>query len=333
MIKSLEQQIQEDYNFSQITLTKTPEHQGCVNDVYHMTSPMHEGYVRITIRSDRSLNDLLEEMNFVQYLSSQGVSVATPYTSMDGHTICRLNFNNRAYNYSIFQPAKGEQLCQRNYRYIEGVPVKQHHFNCGQILGQLHKASETYIPAAERIHILDHLQELIQTYLPDHKHLVRERFKDLIIRFEGLERNPLNYGMIHGDFGDGNYNIDYENGAITLFDFDDAGYCWFMYEVASAWVAATGWVMYESNLEKRRILMDDIFASIIEGYRSARDLDDSNIHDLELYLKLVEMEWFLGALVCQSKTNGCIDFEDEYLLELTYNIENNIPYFGLFEDD
>lgn len=66
----------------------------------------------------------------------------------------------------------------------------------------------------------------------------------------------MSYGLLHGDFSDGNYTIDYSNGNITLFDFDDSGYCWYMYEVACACAASIGWVMWEQNLERQKVLME-----------------------------------------------------------------------------
>lgn len=316
-----------------MTLNQLDAHDGSVNTVFHMCSTAAEGYVRVTTRPDRSMADLLGEVNFIRHLDSKGISVATPYTSKDGKSVCIVEHMENVFCYVIFRAAKGEQLSHRGYKYIEGVPLSKHHYNCGRVLGQIHKASETYLPTDghKRHHILDYLKVLIETYLPNEMIVVRGKFNILINQLEELEKNNMNYGMIHGDFGDGNYNIDYRNGNITLFDFDDAGYCWYMYEIAGAWYASTGWVMYEEDLEKRKVLMDEIFASIVEGYRSIRALDDAYIEQLPLYLKLVEMERFLDELRYMTMTEGAIDFEDEELQEQTHCIENGIPYLGIFD--
>lgn len=333
--QALEQSIQETYGFSKVKLNKLEPHDGCQNTVFHMCSKEAEGYVRITTRKDRSIADLLEEVKFIRHLDSKGVSVATPYISKEGKIVCSLKYTENTYSYVIFKVAKGEQLVGRGYKYIEGVPLSKHHYNCGRILGQVHKASESYTPAGDykRHHILDHLKMLIESYLASEMVIVREKFYTLINELEGLNKNSNSYGLIHGDFNDGNYNIDYDNGAITLFDFDDAGYCWYMHEIACAWGASIGWVMWEANIRRRKALMDEIFASIIEGYRSIRPLADEWIEQLPLYLKLHEMAGFLDRLRYMTLTEGTIDFENEELQELIHRIENDIPYLGIYEDD
>lgn len=312
-----------------------PAHNGCVNTVFHMRSTTAEGYVRVTTRQDRSMADLMGEINFIRHLDAKGVSVATPYTSKDSQTVSMVEHMEQVFCYVIFRVAIGEQLSHRGYKYMEGVPLSKHHYNCGRILGQVHKASETYVltDGHKRHHILDYAKVLMETYLPYDMIIVREKINTCMNQLEALEKNPKSYGMIHGDFGDGNYNIDYSNGQITLFDFDDCGYCWYMHEIASAWSASRGWVMYEQDLEQRKVLMDNIFASIVEGYRSVRPLEDTSIEQLPLYLKFVEIESFLDRLRYRSLIKGTIDFEDQELQEIIHCIENDILYFGLFEED
>ncbi|WP_105615621.1 phosphotransferase enzyme family protein [Vallitalea okinawensis] len=332
---ALEKSIQETYDFDKVILNQLDAHDGSMNTVFHMCSTASEGYVRVTTRADRSIADLMAEVDFIRHLDVYGVSVATPYTSKDGKDVSIIKHMENVFCYVIFRVATGEQLSHRGYKYIEGIPLSKHHYNCGQILAQIHKASETYIPTAgyKRHHILDHFKVLIETLIPYEMIVVRGKFNALINQLEQLEKVDMSYGMIHGDFGDGNYNIDYRNGNITLFDFDDAGYCWYMYEIASAWSASTGWVMHEGDLVRRKVLMDQIFATIVEGYRSIRVLDDAYIEQLPLYLKLVEMEHFLGELLYVTITEGAIDFEDEELQELIHCIENDIPYLGIYEGD
>lgn len=331
----MERSIEETYGFGKVSLNKLDAHNGCQNIVFHMYSSAVEGYVRVTTRPDRSMADLLAEVNFIRHLDSNGVSVATPYTSKDRKTVCIVEHMGNLFCYVIFQVATGEQLSHRGYKYIKGVPLSKHHYNCGRILGQIHKASETYLPTDghKRHNILDHLKVLIETYLPNKMTVVREKFSILINQLAEMKKDDMSYGLVHGDFNDGNYNIDYNSGNITLFDFDDAGYCWYMYEIACAWAASIGWVMREQNLEKRKVLMDEIFAAIVEGYRSIRSLDDAYIKQLPLYLKLHEMEWFLDKLRYMTMTESAIDFGDEYLQELIHCIENDIPYLGIYEDD
>lgn len=328
--QALEQSVIEAYGLEEVSLEQKGGHEGCVNTVFHMSSTVGEGYVRVTTRPDRNMEDLLSEVDFIRHLDENGVSVATPYTSKDGREVCIIMYNDHTYCYTIFRVAAGEQLSHHGYNYIKDVPVSNHHFNCGRILGQIHKVSQTYSPTYEhtRHHIVDYLKELMELYLPSEMTVVRGKFNNLISKLEKLDKSPMNYGLVHGDFGDGNYNIDYEDGNITLFDFDDSGYCWYMYELACAWRAATGWVMYEADTDKQKMLMDALFVTIVEGYRSIRKLDEASVEQLPLFLKLVEMENFLDELRYMTMEEGTVNFEDEDLQELIHYIENDIVYHG-----
>lgn len=332
LIKSLEQSINLNYGLPNMTLKELEGHNGCQNQVFHLVSDSKEAFVRLTIRPDRDRNALLEEVRFIRHLHASGVSVAIPIASSDGSFVNNFSLESTSINYVIFEAARGDQLSHRGYQYLKGKPLSEHHYNCGRLIGQLHNASETYVPqqGMKRHDVLTHMKKMIQGYLPDHLIKVRKNFDKLICQLESLEISKNTYGLIHGDFGDGNYNIDYDNGQITLFDFDDSGYCWYMYELADAWRASTGWVMFEEDINKRRLKMEKIFSNILDGYRSVRELDDCQLELLPLFLKFVEMEGFLDELRFLTMTEGEIEF-DEDLMEQVRRIENNIPYLGLYE--
>jgi len=41
--------------------------------------------------------------------------------------------------------------------------------------------------------------------------------------------------MIHFDYNDGNYSIDFDTGQITVYDFDNSLFGWYMYNLADLW--------------------------------------------------------------------------------------------------
>lgn len=331
--KALKSAIESTYGFEAITLSEVKRDYVGPNTVFYMTSTTTKGFVRVTTRANRSKESLDEEINFVCHLKSRGVSVAKPYQSLQGEMINSFNNLERELYYVIFEVAPGEQLCDRGYRYIEGVPLSQHHYNCGLLLGKLHKASEGYqsIKVQNRDHLLEYYQSLIKKYLPKELLLVKEKFKGLISQLEKLEKSPDKYGMVHGDFGDGNYNIDYTNGDVTLYDFDDAGYCWYMFEVASAWAGAVGWASYEESIQKRKEIMEEFFETFLKGYRSVRELTEEEVSQLPLFLKLNEMEYLLAVCKDMSIEDGAVDVKDEGLMVLINRVENDLLYMGLFE--
>lgn len=57
---------------------------------------------------------------------------------------------------------------------------------------------------------------------------------DQLDGLHALPKDADSYGLIHNDFNDGNFTVDYDNDNITAFDFDDCCYFWFMYDIACA---------------------------------------------------------------------------------------------------
>jgi Ser/Thr protein kinase RdoA (MazF antagonist) len=88
-----------------------------------------------------------------------------------------------------------------------------------------------------------------------------------------LGRDPSTYGLIHADLVPENL-LD-EDGRLKLIDFDDAGYGWYLFELATA--------LY-FNLGRPRYA--EIRRGLLEGYRSVRPLSASEEALLPLFLFL-----------------------------------------------
>jgi Ser/Thr protein kinase RdoA (MazF antagonist) len=218
------------------------------------------------------------------------------------------------------------------YRYREDAPIEEYFQNWGGILGQMHAASKGYqLPAdgPKRPDWFDLHQEQLERInrLPDHLDIVRHRIQSTLDALRALPRDSDSFGLIHGDFNDGNFTVDYTNGDITAFDFDDSCYFWFMYELASAWEGGLGRVMFE-GLDKRKSFMDDYMEQVMAGYNRQNLLADEWLERLPLFIKLIQIEEFLHYA-------QYIDAPPEDILAgLNYKIrciEEEIPYMGFFD--
>lgn len=72
------------------------------------------------------------------------------------------------------------------------------------------------------------------------------------------------YGMIHADFVPENFLVD--NGKVQIIDFDDAGFGWYLFEIATALY----FIQPDKNYEIAK-------QSLIEGYREHRPLSDEKL--------------------------------------------------------
>lgn len=210
--------------------------------------------------------------------------------------------------------------------------MSEYFYNSGKTLGRLHELSKRYKPAHRRGDFFEHYTEsYIDELIPQALPLLRDKLKELIALLRGLERNENSYGLVHFDFSDGNYMIDYDTGDITVYDFDNACYCWYMFDLANLWIHGTGWIQFEGDPEKRRLFMDDYFATVLEGYRSETSISDEELMLLPVMTRAVLMEGIVDDFECARIKGEPIEIDEE----LSYSIacaEMELPYRGFFSD-
>ena len=90
-------------------------------------------------------------------------------------------------------------------------------------------------------------------------------------RLEGYGKDPARYGVIHSDLRLANLLMRDEE--IAVIDFDDAGFSWFMYDLASA--------LTFCELEP---IAPQLIQSWIEGYREVSALSDEEIAMIPTFL-------------------------------------------------
>ena len=344
------------YGISMDSLALHPEYDGCQNIIYYcslhdagarasrteqpktLQCPSHHKathVLRITFRPDRSDAQILAEVDFVRYLYEQGASVSPPLASRNNKLVERMSVSGRELYAVVFHKAPGIRLPDNGYRYREGVPISEYFTNYGRTLGMLHRLSRSYtapVNGARRPDwVLTMRDEWIPECLPPEKTVLRRVLLDICGQALALPQNRETYGLLHADLGDGNFTIDYANGDITVFDFDDCAYGPFLYDLADAWTKGVGWAQFERNLEKRREIMNNYFNTVLAGYATESAVPPDWEEKLPLFVKVVEMEALLGEFR-QAKASGEPLDEDD--VEIAYRIkclEEGIPFMGFFD--
>lgn len=323
----------ERYGLRGYAIRPVPTHEGGRNAVFTCEKAGAPSRIlRIVFLSDRSLEALLAEAEYIRYLRTNGASVADVIPSNRGNLIEEIFLEGRILYASLFERAKGRMLAENNFQYREGAPIEEYYFNCGKTLGKLHQLSKAYQPRHRRHDFFDkynprHIERLVPPSLP----LLKERLYALLEDLAALPRDRDSYGMIHLDYGDGNYNIDFETGQITVYDFDNACFGWYLYDLADLWRNGVGWFQFEREPAKRRQSMDAYFATALAGYRSQTALDEEALRFLPLLIKATEMEGILDAFECAQVLGEAPECDEE----LTYRIrciEEDIPYEGFFHE-
>ena len=101
-------------------------------------------------------------------------------------------------------------------------------------------------------------------------------------------RSPRRYGLIHADFNLDNMLLDGDR--VIPLDFDDCGFGWHLFDLA------TVWTIYHGSE-----IAEEIRAGVVEGYLSARDLPDEELAHMPLF-ELARAFSYLGWVHTRSET-------------------------------
>lgn len=311
----------EKYRLHEYTIEPLDSHEGGRNVVYVCDKEGAQSYIlRVSYQNDRSREDYLAELEYVRYLYEHGASVSNVISSKTGNLLEEVRCGNQVLYLCLFEKAKGMQLAENNYRYREGAPLTEYFFNCGKTLGKIHQLSKEYQPVHKRIHFSDKFNmTYITELLPNELAVVKEKIAVILESLEKIEKTKENYGMVHFDYSDGNYHINFENGQITVYDFDNSCHAWYMYDLAELWIHGEGWIMFEQDEKKRMQFMEDYFKEILKGYRTETGISDTMVNLLPLFVQANRIENIVDAFEVERST-GENYLEEEDLEELCSKI-------------
>jgi Ser/Thr protein kinase RdoA (MazF antagonist) len=325
--------IRERYGLANAKISVIEGHDGGRN-LFYLCENGEAGdkVIRIVFLPDRTAQDILGELAFVRYLAAQGAGVADVIDSRQGRLLEEISHDGQIFFVSVFEKAKGEQLADHGYRYREGAPLTEYFYNIGKTLGKIHELSKRYDPVHPRYSFFDkYTPEFIQRIIPASLPKLKGKFLKLLQTLAGLERTPETFGLVHFDYSDGNYMIDYATGDLTVFDFDNACACWYLVDLANVWVHGVGWIQFEPDAEKRQRFMSEYFGTVLEGYRSETRISEEMLKYLPLFIQVTVMESVIDAFEVM-RHNGEQPECDESLAYLIKCVEDDIPYMGFFDE-
>ncbi len=322
------------YNLEKGKLKLYPKYEGCQNIIFFYSKGNNEYVIRISFREDRSFEEILAETHFINYLYTNAAPVSNPIKSQAGNFVEKLDSVGRSFYVVAFNKAKGIRLPDNNYQYRDGISIDEYFHNYGKTLGKMHRLTKSYLPPDQKIvrpeWLTNMKEKTIPRFLPKDRINLISKIRVLCDEAEFLPKDRDSYGLIHADFGDGNFVIDYDTGNITVFDFDDCAYSWFMYDLADAWTKGVGWAMFETSIAKRKDIMNDYFSKILGGYYLENSISDTWLEKLPFFIKLVEMEGVIGEFQYMVINEGKIEYDKEMLYRIKC-IEESIPYLGFFD--
>lgn len=320
------------YQLEDYEILPVPGHEGGRNLVWVCRLRGEKKYVlRISATGDRTEEDYLAETEFIRYLARNGAPVADVIPSVNGKTVECVEQDGKKIYVTLFEYAKGTLLSDNGYRYREGAPLEEYFYNTGKALGAIHRLSRKYRPVHRRTAFSDkYTPEYIDRLIPDSYADLKQAICRRLTEYRTLPTDPENYGLVHFDFSDGNYHVDPETGDITVFDFDNCVYCWYMFDLAHLWTHGVGWYRHERDAKKRMACMDHYFRTVLEGYRSETDIPDETLGKLPQFIDMTIIEFVADEFECCAREGEEPDMED--IGNAAYCLIHDIPYGGFGEE-
>lgn len=318
------------FGIEECKISSIPKHEGGRNKVFIVEKNGERKYIlRISTLGDRAEENYLAETEFVHYLAENGAPVTDVIPSVNGKLVESIENDGKLVFSSLFEYAPGILISDNGYRYRDGALLSEYFYNTGKTLGRIHALSKNYQPIHRRADYFDkynmaYIDQLIPATYAELKSAISERLNT----FKDLPKDSNSYGLVHFDFSDGNYHINMENGEITVFDFDNSMYCWYMFDLANLWTHGVGWCQFESDPNKRRTFMREYFDTVLAGYKTEMELPEELAEKLTLFIDMVLIENIVDEFECCLREGEEIDYED--IEDAAESLIHQVPWAGFF---
>ena len=136
------------------------------------------------------------------------------------------------------------------------------YYNYGKTIGMFHSLTKNYVESDGIIKRYNWDQDLLilngDKYLPESDKIIIDRLNEVIKEINSLEKNKDNFGLIHTDVHMGNFFV--KNDELTVFDFDDAAYQYFVSDIA----IALYYLIFMANEEDQFALADRLMTHFMK---------------------------------------------------------------------
>ncbi|QTH43229.1 phosphotransferase [Cohnella sp. LGH] len=289
---------------------------GFQNFVYEYQKDNQPYILRFTHSSLRTIEGMKGELDWILYLSDHDLAVSRPIYSAKGHLFEIVHCNDSFFMVTSFVKAPGKRS---NYPdCLNDVDLFK---NCGRITGKMHKLAMTYNPINRRHEWRQNYYLLnLENFIPPTQALVMESCKNLISSIKNLRRDKESYGLIHGDINVGNFMVDH--GVITLFDFDECQYSWYVEDIAIQLYYMV-YVYGNDSIQERTLQCQLFMEHFINGYLQENNISSYWLEQMPLFLRLREIIVYVGMYRSLDMSN-LNDWTRHFLTQSRARIENGI---------
>ncbi len=235
-------------------------------------------YLRVTHSEVRRRVEVESALDFHAHVARAGASVCAPVPSERGVLFEEIRQGDQLFMASAASEAPGRPLAPDD-RAPEIVRA------LGRSIGELHRASQSYVPAPERWFwdwrlIWSEVERRLDRSDP----LATAEFERIDAWSRTLSESQ-DFGMTHGDYNLGNVLWDGER--VWTIDFDEPLRTWYAADLARP---------FRDYARRPRAERRAILANLVLGYRSVHPLAEAWLAELPWFMRMKDLEVYTWAL-------------------------------------
>lgn len=286
-----------------------------INHTYLISSGDTKYALRVYSHNWRSESDIQEEIDLLNLLKNNSISISFPIADTEGNFIQTLNAPEGMRYAVLFSFAEGEKI---------RVMDKETCFSIGSLMAAMHNVTQNKKSGRINYNSATLLKEpykqavtFFSEELPEMKFL-KQQSEEISSFFEQDGLKDIPQGIVHLDIWYDNMSIK-DTDEITLFDFDFCGSGWLMMDVA---YFCTQLFHIETNKEEYEIKLQ----SFLSGYQSIRELSED---ELNLIPKAGTAIWifYLGIQVRRYDWSNVFLSENYLKLLFAARIKSWVEYY------
>jgi Ser/Thr protein kinase RdoA (MazF antagonist) len=225
------------------------------------------------------------EVDWINHLARGGVSVARAIPSLRGAFVEAIDDDQGGqFLVTAFIKARGQKPWDAGW-----TPARYE--NYGRLLGQMHALAVDYQPSQGRRPEWDESSlGFIENYLPVSEVIVHQQYHSVLGKINALPKDKTSYGLIHQDAHQNNFFIDTDD-TLTLFDFDECAYSWFVNDIAIV-LFYISMDAGEYGFPDAASFTHEFLIHFLRGYRGAYSLSPAWLKEIPIFLTLREIELY-----------------------------------------
>jgi Ser/Thr protein kinase RdoA (MazF antagonist) len=294
-------------------------------DVYEFSQGGAAYVLRITPPNDeidiQAMRAILEWMNF---LATHGTPVSRPVRSRNNQLIELVEQDRNDHIVVVFEKAGGVLA--------EELPIEQWSDelfqSLGRTVGQMHRLAKAYVPPdrAPKRPEWDRADNCFNPAdrLDGSQATIREKRERVLSYIRTLPRDEDCYGLIHADLHFGNLFADVAHNKVTILDFDDCAYGWYVMDVA---MSVFDLVVLYPGVDTQDFATR-FMKSYLKGYTTENNLSAFWISQLPHFLKLLEIGVYTQVYQFYDP-NDADPWVGKFMAGRKDRIERGVPYMEL----